>query len=705
MKTYILSTDKKKDGFLLLILSVTFTVFHFIIANFPKTLETYADELRYYELARSFFAGKGISYRGIPFEYQKIAYPLAILPAFFFKSGMARNSVISLLNSIMMTLSVIPLYSIGKTLKLKRFFLYIIVIQLFSWPDMFFSMTFMSENLYWFLFFAFMSIWLKSLDTEGIRYTIIASFLCYLCYLCKETAAVIIPAYIVFEFVQSLFLFKSSYSFKSSISKDRYLKLLVFIVTFLAVFILAKLTVFHGLKNSYSNGIWPPLTKQTFSYFVYGFAVFLAAILAASFFFPLVYPVVFYHKLSEKAKRLFLFTILFLLGSALVIAYTITTREDFGRIAPRIHLRYVAPTFVLLFAVLYSLPQGRNILFSKSSRLVLGTAVLFALIFKGLISGSAVDHFSLVWYEYWQLKLGEHLYIPVINSLLVFLWIFGHFCFCKSEKAGFFFLLLFSISLNTLDSFFVAKRLYEAYKLPNSLFLAQKSLDKLQKTKKNVLFVGSCYSKASKFFEIYFEGNDRIYFSDESDFVELIEETPINELTLYESVFHNSYKSISEISYIIVPTESLLIPINAYLDSDLSNSYFYVYEQKDSLTLGFEKNKQWFYPFNGQNISGGFDKDSVRYLNPDGYSFGPYIPLDSGDYIATIKGKNLSSHFIDVYSQLGDVHHDFEEDGNDDTLLIHFILNAPVKNIEIFIRNDGNDIMEMESFVIKKDRR
>lgn len=113
---------------------------------------------------------------------------------------------------------------------------------------------------------------------------------------------------------------------------------------------------------------------------------------------------------------------------------------------------------------------------------------------------------------------------------------------------------------------------------------------------------------------------------------------------------------------------------------------------------------EWFYPFNGQNISGGFDKDGIRYLDPNGHSFGPYIPLEAGSYTVTIKGKNLSPHFIEVYSQFGNVHHDFTEEGNDDNLLIRFKLKASVRNIEIFIRNDGDDIMEMETFTFKRNK-
>lgn len=113
---------------------------------------------------------------------------------------------------------------------------------------------------------------------------------------------------------------------------------------------------------------------------------------------------------------------------------------------------------------------------------------------------------------------------------------------------------------------------------------------------------------------------------------------------------------------------------------------------------------EWLYPFNGQNISGGFDKDGIRHLDPNGHSFGPYIPLEAGSYTVTIKGKNLSPHFIEVYSQFGNVHHDFTEEGNDDNLLIRFKLKAPVRNIEIFIRNDGDDIMEMETFTFKRNR-
>lgn len=696
------------DGYVIFAICVAFTIFHFICANFPKTMETYPDELRYYEIARSFISGRGISYRTIPFDFQKIAYSLIILPAFLIKNGLLRNSVIAAINSILMTLSVIPIWSIANTLHLKRMFRYMLILTLLLWPDMFFSMTFMTESLFWPLFFTFVALLLKSLDSRNLAISAVSGAVCYFCYLCKEISLAFILAYISFEILSCIKF--SSRLVKFELNKVKIIKLTTFILTFLSMFILMKLTIFNGMKNSYT-GITPRITKEVFFYILYAFLVYSAAILLAGFFFPIVYPIYLYRKLEAESRKLFLFILLFIFWSVAVIIYTATVQEDIGNIAPRIHLRYIAPSFILVFAVFLSLIQDTKIVIDNKITHIILFSLFFTLIFKGFRVGSSVDQGSILWYEKLQNRIGVleingikvYLYALIINFCLCFVWGFVHFCFRKSKKLGYNVFSIYILVFCIIDSFFIYKRIRIPYEVPDGLQTAIQNIEILQNKNKNVLFIGSFLTKESKFFETYFDKKDRIFFSDESNFDALEIESPVKDIQFYESIWHRPYQRLSEISYIVLLPESHLAPIKAHFIPSLSSAFLSVYEQGNPETLGFEKKKDFFYSFKGQNISNGYDKARVRYINPEGYSFGPYIPLQSGTYTATISGKNLELHRLDVYSRFGEIHHCFTEETYKNILKIHFSLEESTENLEIFIQNKGSSVMALESFVLKED--
>ncbi len=701
------------DGYIIFAICVAFTIFHFICANFPKTMETYPDELIYYEISRGIHNGIGISFRNIPFGFQKIAYSLIILPTFLFTDSSARNMAISLLNSILMTSSVIPIWSIAKTLKLNTFFRYTLIVQTLLWPDMFFSMTFISENLYWPLLLFFIDVWLKSINSQKHYYSIISGVICFLCYLCKEIALAILLAYILFEFLHITHNVFENKTVKNAFNKKRITKLLLFLLSFSVLLILVKLVFFSNVKNLYYEiGISPKLTKYTLLYILYGFIIYCMAITTVIFLFPIAYPVLHFKNMGHIARELFLFIGLILIITAMAVSYLVMAREDLGHETPRIHLRYISPLLPLFLAIFYSLLQDdkSNIHSSLLSYLVL--ILPFFFIFKGTISGSAIDHCSLLWYEKAQSKIGNltanggmtiNLYAFVLNSILCLIWLSLHICFCKSRRIGTLYFLICILISCTLDNILTEKRLRNAYKIPSGLTQHLESVKLLQEENKNILFLGNCFSKESKLFDVYFENTERIIFSNESDFYQMTSETSIRDISFYESVYHIPYKHFSEISYIVILPDSKIIPLNSTPIPELSNAIFTTYKNNNPKTLGFTERKEFCYSFNGQNISNGYDKGRVRYLRPDGCSFGPYISLEKGLYTVTITGKNLSSSFIDVYSQYGNLHHYFSTEEKDGNLKINFKLEEPSENLEVLVQNKGSQIMEIDSFVLKKN--
>ena len=111
---------KNKNAVILVVCILLHTVVLYGICNFRKSIETYGDELLYYSIARSLFLGQGIMVHGVPSHFQNLAYSFYLMPFFYISNGILRMKVITLANSFLISLSVIPVWFLCKELKLKE---------------------------------------------------------------------------------------------------------------------------------------------------------------------------------------------------------------------------------------------------------------------------------------------------------------------------------------------------------------------------------------------------------------------------------------------------------------------------------------------------------------------------------------------------------------------------------------------------------
>ena len=93
---------------LAVLLFVIATALHIAWGWFPKSIDVMPDEMRYLDTARSLFCGDGLVLRGDPSTFQKILYPLAIMPALLFPDGPTQVQAINVLNSIYACSTVFP---------------------------------------------------------------------------------------------------------------------------------------------------------------------------------------------------------------------------------------------------------------------------------------------------------------------------------------------------------------------------------------------------------------------------------------------------------------------------------------------------------------------------------------------------------------------------------------------------------------------
>lgn len=395
------NTERKiqKELFIVFVIFIVSTVIRFLIADrYPIKLECYSDEIRYYNIASSIANGNGITlYNGFT-DYQKILYSICIAPAFLFNSLEIRFSAIFFINSVMMSAGVFAIYYLSckfiktKVLRYSVFFMYLIL------AHMTYTMTFMSENLWiplsLLLLCLFYRLLVEPFNNKMYMYFFnsVLGGVTYLAYLAKEIALVFPISYAIYILIKYIYDGNEAKDNKA----DKVKGYLVYIISFAIPYIILKITVFSGLGNSYSQmDIMALFGEGKFFYLLYGFLFFIAGFMVMTLILPVLLPVVYYDKLEPHTQKIILFLSLLLLSAAFVVSYTITLREDYPSLTPRLHMRYVAwmsiPFLVMFINLLERDIHEENLTQNLRWALVCIVAVFIVTVFQGL-NVSAYDN-------------------------------------------------------------------------------------------------------------------------------------------------------------------------------------------------------------------------------------------------------------------------------------------------------------------------
>lgn len=167
------------------------TVVRTMLTDFPKAADVMPDEMRYMDLARSLLADGTLTIRGVQTTFQKILYPIALMPAMLFHDPLTQVKAMGFLNALYASSALFPAYVLARRIA-PGFWPGVACLAIAALlPDLCYSMTFMSESLYLPL-----SLWLlvllwDALEKQGRRGIVLAAaggVLCYVAYLCKEVA-------------------------------------------------------------------------------------------------------------------------------------------------------------------------------------------------------------------------------------------------------------------------------------------------------------------------------------------------------------------------------------------------------------------------------------------------------------------------------------------------------------------------------------
>lgn len=433
---------KKKDVLLLMICILLHTIFLYVVCDFRKAIETYGDELAYYSMARSIFYGQGLKVHGVAFQFQNLAYSYYLVPFFYISNSVLRMHAITLANSFLLSLCIVPVWLLCKYIKLNNKYTWMVIILVMFCPDMITAGTMMSESLYWILSLMAIYFCVKSMISNKIIDICISAIVCYLAYFCKEVAVCFPLAYVAVNVLYPIMEgwiskdeTKDSYSEKIKRIKGYYKKffedklwihLFLFMAVYGACYLLFKKILFQGIDSVYDSIVSFSFFTDKYSLFYafYGLIYYIVATVVAFMVYPILYPMLHYKKLDQNLRKIYLYAMILFIGIIVVIVLTITVKEDLGKVVPRVHLRYIASLNGLFLPVLFrtvSFVQNDNAYMTKRKNAVF-FQVLFWVIclftFKGVLGGCVNENTGLAFSQFLT-KYIENIYAG-INDAVIF---------------------------------------------------------------------------------------------------------------------------------------------------------------------------------------------------------------------------------------------------------------------------------------------
>ena len=369
-----------------------------LLSSYPRELAVYSDELRYLDVARSLLQGRGLRVRNMPSDYQKILYPLCILPALLLRTTAAQITTIGWLNAVYMASAVFPAYALARAMRLNPRRTAFLVGVTAVLPTMSAAATFMSETVFlplslWQVYF-FLRAMLAA-PRARVGWCAAAGAFCYLLYLNKEVALYYLIAWVL---VRAWVWWHDKASWRAELACNAAL-----LGSFLACFVLAKVTLFRGLGNSYNQTGW--LTGEQWRFLPFALVCDALFTVLAFWVYPVLLPLCGLHRprrgSDARRTQLPLFLLLCLGIGVAVIAWSITVREDLHDPSPRQHMRYLEPLLIPLLAV--TMDTLDEALTPARKRLLAALTALWGIdfiVFCRAIGAGAGDNTLLQWFDF-----------------------------------------------------------------------------------------------------------------------------------------------------------------------------------------------------------------------------------------------------------------------------------------------------------------
>ncbi len=359
------------------------------------------------------------------------------------------------------------------------------------------------------------------------------------------------------------------------------------------------------------------LSAYNFTYMIYAFFYYLSAVLAAALIIPFVYPLVHFKSLNEEARKLFCYTLLFFLIALATVAYTISVREDLGKIVPKLHMRYFGPAFIVLLSIFLSCIQNlTSEMIQKRRRvaieLIIVAAIFVCFVFKGGY-GSAVDH-SLTWHSaisgsnlarriglLLSIDGGEKVFYLgalIANALIVMLVVLFHYIYTHKRKD---FVIKTCVALFAVVSVIncgavYSLLMYRIYRVDDVTLKEVLNINDYFKNCEdvNVLYLTEGIVKkdlnGARYMDTYMETVEHLYYVQDTFLTKRSAGDTIRvaDTELYEELSGRIYEGVNSIDYIILENSIDLGEkqlVNVERVDEISGTHFTVYKNLDPAVI------------------------------------------------------------------------------------------------------------------------
>ncbi len=635
-------TDNKKMLFWIL---CYFFISFFIrgyLSDFPKKMVIYQDELRYLELARSIFHGKGLMVHNSPLGYQKILYSIVIMPALLFQSPDMQIRAIGWINSMIMASAVFPTYALAKRILKKELWIHIVLVVWITLPVFTSTVYFMSEVLFfplslWIVYIVYLLIQRDSYKLR-VRLNIVLGIVFYAAYLNKEIALYYLLAYLVVRAGYMVMYPKER--IKECICLGSML------AAFLLLFIGMKLTFFYGMGNSYNQmGLDAILSVPKLIYLAYGFIYdLLFAVLAMGVFTVLIPIASIYKQQNDRQRQYMVFLLCALLIGCAAIAYTITVREDYPRRSPRQHLRYLEPLAVPFFIGMLSVLHEQkdkivNGIFKRTGGWLALYSIGFVSIIYSIGSGPCVDHSVLKYYSYILGFLKPHALMELnvewqmllVRELFVFLWFFLFWLFCKYQKKFTVLMVAGLVGLNIVNSTLAYKIAVQNYGITSDTRQEMVETSKmLNHLEGNILLITDDSSgDGTRLFDTYID-HASFYRTNLASLISkgFLEDGVVDLSNEYTSDIIVQNSGLDQVHWVIAPKNISLKKVSFLKAEDFPLKDYRIYQNKDSEKIYVET----MFPLTAQTNS----------ISAEDRIF--FSDLENGQYLSQESNQTIVYH-------------------------------------------------------------
>ena len=415
----IVGGDEQNVGFhFVLIMFFVLVAINMAFSFYTKVISVYNDELFYMNIAHNIFNGNGAVIDVLGGGFDKILYSLILVPTFLIKDAVVRVNVISVLNCVVISSSIFPVWLIEKDIKLSKKNTVIALIITLVFPEFAICTLFMSEVLYIPLVLWFIHRWFVCSQRPTIKNGVIMGVVGYLCYFTKEVFLAVPVACVALELVYPLIAYwtrddkSQPAKIKDFYSGKKLLNLIVFLASFAVIHFAVKLIFFGDSEAFYNVGgfFTDFFTGYNIFQTIYQVVYYIAAVMIAVLIVPVVYPILRYRVLDDSVRKLYCFCITSLLAIFAVTALTVGRSEMVGVTIFRVLSRYFS-SFVLLLLILFLKSIEKNFEDEGGKRgrcwgVLLLATVSSCFLFRGGMS-SAPDTALLDVYRNFKNSVGE----------------------------------------------------------------------------------------------------------------------------------------------------------------------------------------------------------------------------------------------------------------------------------------------------------